>query len=296
MEKIVSISERIEERLAALREKQRALGIAPVPAIARVCPTCKYPFCETSHGWVKDYSQHEGHAGHQQKYGYCEIPCPDCASDARRRALAHQQAELVARLFGGAHIPHQARNWSFTSFPTGFDRQAIDAGQAFIQRHLRADEDSKRGLYVAGAPGVGKTGLAICMLKAVMEAGHLGLFVLTTELMARLRASNGKQADESPDELLQAVIDIPWLVLDDLATERPTSYVLEQFYFIVAKRWQQGKYTIFTSNLSTFDLEAHWRPEGVKPGQFHAGVRIVERMREMCEGLQVKGRNIRKER
>ncbi len=59
---------------------------------------------------------------------------------------------------------------------------------------------------------------------------------------------------------------------------------------------QQGKYTIFTSNLTPGNLEVHWRPDGVREGQFHAGVRIVERIREMTEPLQVKSRNLRRER
>ena len=51
---------------------------------------------------------------------------------------------------------------------------------------------------------------------------------------------------------------------------------------------------MFTSNYSLRELEAHWRPDDVKPGAFHPGRRISERIAEYCTGVKVAGRNLRR--
>lgn len=225
------------------------------------------------------------------------VPCPRCTPVRYAQKATVRQAQLVDRLFGGSQIPYKARNWEFSTFPDYGDQDARALVEHFVQSHRdMKDEDSKRGLWLAGPLGRGKTGLSICALKEFIGAGYLSLFVSTPELMDRLRATFGKGSDESQDELLKVVTDVPFLVLDDLGVEKPTTYVLEKFYLIIDKRQSRGLYTILTSNLSTKDLEAYWRPSDVPVGGFHPGLRIVERIREYCSGISIKGGNLRETR
>jgi DNA replication protein DnaC len=222
------------------------------------------------------------------------VPCPSCTPGRRSKQSEVLQARLVDRLFGGSQIPYRARTWEFSTFPSDGDQSARDLVEHFVQMHKdMLDETSKRGLWLAGGLGRGKTGLSICALKEFMRSGHLSLFVSTPELMDRLRATFGKSSDETQDELLKVITHVPFLVLDDLGVEKPTVYVLERFYLIIDKRQSRGLYTIFSSNLSTKDLESYWRPADVPDGSFHPGLRIVERIREYCIGVSIKGRNLR---
>jgi DNA replication protein DnaC len=289
MQNIQDLLPDIEEKLQRLRAKRQALG--DYPRDANACPVCHFPLMDDAHGWVKEYDGHNEHAGHHQRYGYCEVPCPACSGDVQNKVAARKRAELVARLFGGADIPHDARTWTFATFPHDSEkREAMQRVSAFVASHLTGETGQKRGLYLGGAVGRGKTGIAISALKMAMEQGNVGLFVMTTELFKRIRSSFN---DKSSDDLLSVITEVPWLVLDDLAVERPTDFVLEELYYIIQKRRQQGLYTIFTSNLSTKDLEAYWRPEGMAAGSLHAGVRVTERIQEYCTGVSVKGRNLR---
>src|SRR5882757_11504 len=224
-----------------------------------------------------------------------EVPCPRCAPRRRALSAATRQAQLVERVFGGSQIPYRARDWDFATFPAEGDQDAKATVEQYVDAHKAGkDERTKRGLFIAGKLGRGKTGLAICALKEFIEAGQLSLFVSVPDLMDRLRAAAfSKDADESPDELLKAVTDVPFLAFDDLGVEKPTAYVLEKFYLIFDKRLSRGLYTLFTSNLSTKDLEAYWRPPGVQDGVFHPGQRIVERIREYCGGVSIRGGNLR---
>lgn len=275
----------------------------PIPAVVDVqqvqqqadlrCPTCQFPLSKERHGWTKDYSQHTDHSGHLQRYGYCLVPCPTCSGNVQQYAEAMRRAENVSSLFGASQIPHHAKRWSFSSFPADGDQQAFHQMQVYVDQILSNEETTRRGIWLCGAPGRCKTGLAISAMKEVMRHERSTLFVMTIELMNRLRSTFKKDTEITEDALLKAVTEVELLVLDDIATERPTPYVLEQFYFIIEKRRSLGLWTIFTCNLSTGDLEGYWRPEGMKAGAFHSGVRVIERIREYCVGCAVSGRNQR---
>lgn len=255
----------------------------PPRTVDEKCPRCK------SAGFTR--SEEYGEHG---VYKAVLTPCPACIGRRRANDAAARQANLVHRLFGGPQIPHKAQHWSFDTFPAEGDQNAKAVVEEFVRTHKDGkDETAKRGLYIAGKLGRGKTGLSICALKEFIEAGQLSLFVSTPELMDRLRSSMSKGSEDSQDELLKVVTEVPFLALDDLGVEKPTTYILEKFYLIIDKRQSRGLYTIFTSNLSTKDLEAYWRPSDVEPGMFHAGMRIIERIREYCQGLNIRGGNLR---
>jgi DNA replication protein DnaC len=254
------------------------------------CSTCK------NVGRVKKASANDpslSEFGPHTGFRNIEIPCPVCSPARRARQSEALQTKLVDQLFGGSQIPHKARGWSFDTFPATGDQEARALVELFVKIHKNMqDQEEKRGLWISGSLGRGKTGLSICALKEFIEAGLLSLFVSTPELMDRLRATFGKDSDESQDELLKIITEVPVLVLDDLGVEKPTPYVLERFYLIVDKRQSKGLYTIFTSNLTTGDLEAYWRPETIPVG-FHPGQRVIERIREYCSGINIKGKNLR---
>jgi len=132
-------------------------------------------------------------------------------------------------------------------------------------------------------------------VQAVMRRGEAAAFIRSIDLMNRLRESIHKGSADG-DELLHLAKTVKWLAIDDLATERPTPYVLEQLYAIVEARRSHpdGLYTMFTSNLSLQRLEEYWRPDGMQAGAFHPGRRVIERIAEYAQGVRVVGRNLRK--
>lgn len=282
MERASDIASRINTRrkLTLIRPVDEGYEETPQPTQEK-CDTCN------NAGWTRkdDY-------GAQTGYRSVLVSCPACTGSRKAQQSEVQQARLVERLFGGSDIPHKAQNWTFETFPGEGDQNAKALVEHFVESH-DASVVGKRGLYLSGHMGRGKTGLAICALKAFRRMDYISLFVSTPDLMDRLRATFDKSSDESQDELLKAITEVPFLVLDDMGVEKPTPYVLEKFYLIVDKRQSRGLYTVFTSNMSTKDLEAYWRPSDVPEGKFHSGMRIVERIREYCSGVSFKGGNLR---
>src|SRR6266702_8646287 len=246
---------------------------------AFICPTCKCQITTPAmHGYVwRDFGPHTN-------WKTQSIPCPTCSTQAQARS----KAEEVEKLLGSSHIPFYAMEWSFSSLPRDIDQRALSIVLAFCNRKAEM-----RGLYLFGDVGGGKTGMVISVIQAVMRRGEDAAFLRSIDLMNRLRESIHKGSADG-DDLLHLAKTVTWLAIDDLATERPTPYVIEQLYAIVETRRAAGLYTMFTSNLSLRDLEAHWRPDNVKPGMFYAGRRVAVRIAEYCQGIHVGGRNLRK--
>jgi DNA replication protein DnaC len=254
-----------------------------------ICPTCKMPIRDDLHGWVRT-------AELSEKTGYKAViaPCPTCSGDVQTKREARRKAAELSRLFGGANIPFQYKDWTFSTFPKDSEkRPALEQVKDWLAAMLGGDDTSKRGLYLQGEFGVGKTSLAISALKEILQAGQPGLFLTTTTLLLRIRACYNKDAPFAEDEVLRALTETPYVVLDDLGAEKPSEDAIKQLYYIFDTRLSKGLYTIITSNrpatIGAICLEKYW---DAKSGNLNAR-RAIERILQHCQGITVHGQNIR---
>ncbi|MBO0797006.1 MAG: ATP-binding protein, partial [Ktedonobacteraceae bacterium] len=187
-------------------------------------------------------------------------------------------------------------------------RQAAEQVETFVRTRMEDYRGKKRGLYLFGSWGVGKTGLAISALGQALAAGKSGLYLPTTKLFAslydaiaaseRMRAGYGDDEDRQEESmgsrLLRQVEQVEWLVLDDLGVECASCFVISKLYQILEeRRHQMGLYTIFTSNKDARSLLSHWRPEGRNVPAFEDAERIMQRIGEHCMSLHLMGHSLR---
>jgi DNA replication protein DnaC len=221
-----------------------------------------------------------------------------------------QQAK---ELFGGAHIPDDFQTCSFESYlclPLSAEqRQAAMWVQAFVLPRLEATyAGRKRGLYLHGLWGIGKTGLAVSALRQAIDAGKTGLYLPTSDLFdilyesiaasQRLMRGYGDEEDKEEEsagsKLLRLVDSVEWLVLDDLGVECSSRFVISRLYRIIeGRRSRAGFYTIVTSNKDARGLELHWRPERPGAVAFDDCIRIIERIGESFVPVHLEGRSLR---
>lgn len=173
-------------------------------------------------------------------------PCTKCGLETTGGGLCYGcwrgRDELAkARAATAATIP-EAFRWARFDAPELPQRVTAD----MIVR--ARDAVGSRGVVIQGPSGKGKTSIAVCMLRAWVEAQtRPGIFRLATELAsARERRQFGREAPE-----VREAIDAPLLVIDDLGTDAPhaQSPVIE----VVFSRHQRMRPTWVTTWL---DLEA----------------------------------------
>ena len=117
-----------------------------------------------------------------------------------------------------------------------------------------------------------------------------GAFCDFTDLLSRIQATFGRNADENPDDILGPYRDAELLVLDELGARRPTEWGREVLYGLLNTRYNRKRITILTTN---FDDEAE------KPGdetlEVRVGSAVRSRLYEMCRTIRVSGPDFRKE-
>lgn len=115
------------------------------------------------------------------------------------------------------------------------------------------EEKEGKGLTLLGPPQIGKTHLAIAVLKTVYRRKKIrGLFFDTKDLFYRLQSSAGS---DRYHRLMRALLNVPLLVLDDLGNERLSDWRVETLSHIINHRYNFLKSTIITTNYSLLKQE-----------------------------------------
>ena len=146
-----------------------------------------------------------------------------------------------------------------------------------------------KGLLLEGQPGVGKTHLAVAVLKqAIQTSGARGLFYDTRQLLRLIRSTYDPSIHTTEVEVLRPVMYADLLVLDDLGAEKTSEWVDETMNLIVNTRYNERRLTIFTSNYPDI-------PDDTEPNSllFRIGYRMRSRLHEMCEFLELDGADYR---
>lgn len=147
---------------------------------------------------------------------------------------------------------------------------------------------SRRGLFLHGDVGLGKSGLAAGIVNAVVDTVTPARYAAVPDVLDHLKATFAPGSDVEFDQLFNTYKNVPLLVLDDLGTENPTTWALEKLYQIIDARYQNGRVTVVTSNLSLREMLAHFEQRDNWMGK-----RIVDRLKAMCAVVHIQGRNLR---
>ena len=154
------------------------------------------------------------------------------------------------RLFDDARIPPRFRACDFHNYYPKNDSQFF--AHSFASRLVNDFPAVETGLLFMGPVGVGKTHLAIAVLKELIEKkGVACLFYESGSLLKAIQDSYNPVSETSETRVLAPVYQAEVLVLDELGASVPTNWVRDTLYQIINTRYNNRKLTIFTTNYLT---------------------------------------------
>ncbi len=186
-----------------------------------------------------------------------------------------------------ARIPKRYEACSFDSyFPLN---QSQEAAVTFARQIAEGYPSVEIGLLFLGTCGVGKTHLAVAILRVLLEKNINCLFYDFRDLLKEIQDTWNAQKGTSEMDVLSPVYSAEVLVLDELGASKPTEWVKDTMTHVINKRYNDRKVTIFTSNY--LDAKANPYDETL---QERVGERLRSRLHEMCKVVPIVGEDYRR--
>ncbi|WP_253301841.1 ATP-binding protein [Spiroplasma endosymbiont of Phyllotreta cruciferae] len=156
--------------------------------------------------------------------------------------------------------------------------------------------ERKKGLYLHGDSGVGKTYLLICLANHLANKNQKVAFISLIHLINQVKESFNVFNNES--SLVEVLLRSDVLFLDDIGGEIVSSWVRDDLLFrIINDRITRQLPTFFSSNFSTLELisiYANVKNEvGDKKINRLKAIRIVDRIRGLATELELIGNSRR---
>lgn len=182
-----------------------------------------------------------------------------------RSGLRRQAASIPARYAHCRLTVFDALNPSLA--------QALNQAKRFVGRYPEVDY----GLMFSGPCGVGKTHLAVAILRELVEqTGAHGLFAEFNDLMRRIQAGFDKRSEQASWEVLGPVLDADLLLLDDLGATRMTPWMQDTLGLIINERYNANRTTLVTTNRTDAPVTESSSLSA------RIGERLSSRLSEMC--------------
>ena len=259
------------------------------PQVVKAPAVC--PLCEGT-GWkTVAASANAGSSRNDRRVTRC-----DCQLRSRGQSL-----------MAAARIPRRYEHCELSNFEFDGPYRSLAPARMAACKFVEEYPIDKTGLLIIGTIGVGKTHLAVGMVKELIAGkGIACLFYDYRELLKQIQNSYNDSVKTTELDVLRPVFETEVLVLDELGAVRPTEWVWDTVSLILNTRYNDDRTTIITTNypnLSERDrLGGNVSSRSSEAAKYAAeretlGDRIGDRMRsrllEMCRIVTMEGQDYR---
>ena len=162
-------------------------------------------------------------------------PCTSCRAEKRLNDITG--------------VPPQFREADLSKFDFGVYEVDATNLKRLVQHYFDKFETYGKNLYLwSKTPGSGKTFLACCLGKSVMMRYDLKMrFITVPDYLASVGESYNRQSGQRDESQIYRDCDL--LILDDVGSQKNGEWQEQEIFRLVNERLNNGKITIYTSNM-----------------------------------------------
>lgn len=214
------------------------------------------------HGYPEDYLQPRFH-------------CPDCKDTGYivyEKCHCFKQA-IVDIVYSQSNIKTAIVRENFNSFSYDYysddivetstrltPRQNIKRVVEVCNQYIDSFDKEFQNLLLYGNTGVGKTFIANCIAKELLDRSHTVIYLTAFQffdILEKNKFSKGEESFESQNQF-DYILDCDLLIVDDLGTELNNTFVTAQLYLCINERYLRRKSTIISTNLSLDNINTSY--------------------------------------
>ena len=199
-------------------------------------------------------------------------------------ATAAEQ-ERVKRRFKGSKIPERYFGKTLADYD-------VDRLNETAVKFAKSALVKRRGAFLHGERGVGKTFLASIIAQEFLNAGLTVVFAKVPALLSDIRDTFNGNSQFTEAELITAACNVDLLVLDDFGLEKPTMFVGSTLCTIIDARYDKNLPTLITSNYRLEEIAKNL--DHATDGENLNGSRILDRCMELYKPIFLGGKSRRR--
>lgn len=176
-------------------------------------------------------------------------------------------------------------------YPDQFDPQYGTSPRALMEITFNrckrfADNFGSGNLLFVGGTGLGKTFLSACIAREVAQKGFSVAYEPAGQLFSKLE-KNRFNPDEQSRQQVDKLTNCDLLIIDDLGTELPGSFVTAALYNLLNDRLLAGKPMVISTNLLISEIASRYSPQIASrlQGNFHPTTFIGKDIRVLKNNL-----------
>lgn len=191
--------------------------------------------------------------------------------------------EMISQFYSQNYISKRIKDYNFKHFKvTDVNKKEVESVKDYTQKCI--DNKQENGLIITGDSGVGKTHLVASISNELIEKDKLVLMGRLTSLLDMIKETF-RDNSKSENELIELFSNVDMVVIDDLGTEKISSWALEKLYTIIQNRCEKGLPIIITTRFDKEGLLHRFKQSNDK----ELSDAIIQKLYQMCYGIELKG-------
>lgn len=193
-----------------------------------------------------------------------------------------QFEQMTRQFYIQNYINKQIQDYQFENFIiTGTNKKEVEIAKKITEKCI--NKNQKNGLIITGKSGVGKTHLATAILNKLTEKDMLvlmgRLILLLDVIKDTFKDSSSKEKD-----IIELYSKVDMLIIDDLGTERISSWALEKLYTIIENRNENKLPIIVTTRFNKESLlDRFCQSEDEELSEA-----VIQKLYQFCYGIELK--------